>query len=231
MKRVYREVQVASAGEPWRIMLDARELQTPARHPFLLPNQGLAEAIASEWRAQAEKINPGTMPLTRLAATAIDRIRSHRQKTIDDIVGYAETDLVCYRAERPADLVTRQTASWQPLVDWATLRFDAPMLVVTGVIPRRQSPAVAAALRAALAGVDEFWLSALQEVTTLCGSIVIGLALRERRLDAEAAWRASQLDESYQIEKWGEDVEAARRRADIRRDLDAAWRFMGLLET
>lgn len=231
MKRVYREVQVASAGESWRIMLDARELQTPARHPFLLPNQGLAEAIASEWQAQAEKIIPGTMPLTRLAATAIDRIRAHRQKTIDDIVGYAETDLVCYRAERPADLVARQTATWQPLVDWATLRFDAPMLVVTGVIPRRQSPAVAAALRAAMADMDEFWLSALHEATTLCGSIVIGLSLRERRLDAEAAWLASQLDENYQIEKWGEDTEAARRRADCRRDLVAACRFMGLLQT
>lgn len=230
MKRVYREVQVASAGAAWKIMLDERELQTPARHPFLLPNEGLAGAIASEWQVQVDRILPGTMPLTRLAATAIDRVRSNRQKTIDDIVGYAETDLVCYRAERPADLVARQTATWQPLVDWATLRFDAPMLVVTGVIPRRQSPAVAAALRAAMADMDEFWLSALHEATTLCGSIVIGLALRERRLDAESAWRASQLDETYQIEKWGEDADAVRRHADIRRDLDAACRFMCLLQ-
>lgn len=231
MKRAYREVRVAPAGAGWRIMLDARELQTPARLPLLLPKQELAVAIAGEWQAQTDKIVPSTMPLMRLAATAVDRVAPQQEKTFDDIVGYAETDLVCYRAERPADLVARQTAAWQPLVDWAILRFDAPLLVVTGVVPKRQSPAVAAALRAAIADMDEFWLSALHEATTLSGSIVIGLALRERRLDAEAAWRASQLDESYQIEKWGEDAEAARRRADIRRDLDAACRFMGLLRT
>lgn len=229
MKRAYREVRAASAGAGWRIMLDARELQTPARLPLLLPRQELAAAIAGEWQAQSDKIVPSTMPLMRLAATAVDRVAPERQRTIDEIVGYAETDLVCYRAERPEDLVSRQTAAWQPLVDWAILRFDAPLLVVTGVIPKRQSPAVAAALRAAISEMDEFWLAALHEATTLCGSVVIGLALTERLLDAEAAWRASQLEESYQIEKWGEDAEAAQRRADIRRDLEAACRFMILL--
>lgn len=229
MKRAYREVRVASAGAGWRIILDARELQTPARLPLLLPRQELAAAIAGEWQAQTDKIVPSTMPLMRLAATAVDRVAPERQRTIDEIVGYAETDLVCYRAERPEDLVSRQTAAWQPLVDWAILRFDAPLLVVTGVIPKRQSPAVAAALRAAISEMDEFGLAALHEATTLCGSVVIGLALTERLLDAEAAWRASQLEESYQIEKWGEDAEAARRRADIRRDLEAACRFINLL--
>lgn len=229
MKRAYREVRAASAGAGWRIMLDARELQTPARLPLLLPRQELAAAIAAEWQAQSDKIVPSTMPLMRLAATAVDRVAPERQRTIDEIVGYAETDLVCYRAERPEDLVSRQTAAWQPLVDWAILRFDAPLLVVTGVIPKRQSPAVAAALRATISEMDEFWLAALHEATTLCGSVVIGLALTERLLDAEAAWRASQLEESYQIEKWGEDAEAAQRRADIRRDLEAACRFMILL--
>lgn len=229
MKRAYREVRAASAGAGWRIMLDARELQTPARLPLLLPRQELAAAIAGEWQAQSDKIVPSTMPLMRLAATAVDRVAPERQRTIDEIVGYAETDLVCYRAERPEDLVSRQTAAWQPLVDWAILRFDAPLLVVTGVIPKRQSPAVAAALRATISEMDEFWLAALHEATTLCGSVVIGLALTERLLDAEAAWRASQLEESYQIEKWGEDAEAAQRRADIRRDLEAACRFMILL--
>lgn len=231
MTRAYREVRVASADAGWRIMLDARELQTPARMPLLLQKRELAAAIAEEWQAQTDKVAPHTMPLMRLAATAIDRVAPQRQKTIDDIAGYAETDLVCYRAERPEDLVARQSAIWQPLVDWATLRFDAPLLVVAGVIPKRQSFAVAAAMRAAVSGMDEFWLSALHEATTLCGSIVIGLALAERRLDAEGAWRASQLDEIYQIEKWGEDAEAARRRSSIRSDLDAACRFMDLLRT
>lgn len=229
MKRVYREVQVAPAAAGWRIMLDARELQTPARLPFLLPKRDLATAIAGEWQAQTDKIAARKMPLTQLASTAIDRVTAQRQKTIDAIVGYVETDLVCYRAERPEDLVARQSAAWQPLVDWATLRLDAPLPVVTGVIPMRLAPAVATALRAAISEMDEFWLAALHEATTLCGSVVIGLALVEQRLDVDSAWEASQLDETYQIEKWGEDVEAVRRRAGIRRDLEATCRFLDLL--
>ena len=138
MKRVYREVRVAPAGDGWCILLDARTLQTPARAPLLLPRRGLAEAIAAEWDAQTEKVVPVTMPLMQLAATAIDRTAVQRGQVIDEIVGYAQTDLVCYRAERPPELAARQSVIWQPLVDWVTLRFDAPLLVTTGVVPKAQ---------------------------------------------------------------------------------------------
>ena len=229
MKRVYREVRVAPAGAGWSILLDARTLQTPARTPLLLSQRGLAEAIAAEWDAQTEKIVPATMPLMQLAATAIDRIAPQPEHAIKEIVGYAATDLVCYRAERPADLVERQNTCWQPLVDWVTLRFDAPLRVTTGVVPKAQPSAAITAIRAAVESLDPFRLTALHSITTSCGSVVIGLAMLERHLDVEGAWQASQLDETYQIEAWGEDAEAAARRAALRRDLEAIHRFTELL--
>jgi len=229
MRRVYREVRVAPAGGGWSILLDARTLHTPAQAPLLLPRRGLAAAIAAEWDAQTDKVVPAAMPLMQLAATAIDRTETQRRQVIDEIVGYGATDLVCYRAERPADLVARQSAAWQPLLDWLTLRFDAPLLVTTGVIPRAQPETALAAVRAAVEARDPFWSTALHSATTACGSVVIGLALVERRLDAEGAWQASQLDESFQIEAWGEDAEAAARRAGLKRDIEATWRFMELL--
>ena len=229
MKRVYREVRVAPAGAGWSILLDAHTLQTPARVPVLLSQRGLAEAIAAEWDAQTAKIAPATMPLMQLVATAIDRIAPQPEPAVKEIVGYAATDLVCYRAERPADLVVRQNACWQPLVDWVTLRFDAPLQVTTGVLPQAQPAAAITAIRAAVASLDPLWLTALHSVTTSCGSVVIGLAVLERRLDAEGAWQASQLDETFQIEAWGEDAEAALSRAALRRDLEAICRFMELL--
>lgn len=229
MTRLYREVRVAPAGDDWCVQLDSRQLETPARNPLLLPRQGLAAAIAAEWDQQADKVVPSTMPLMRLAATAIDRVAPSRPQVIAEIAGYAQTDLVCYRAERPDDLVRRQAAIWQPLVDWATLRVDAPLRVVTGVTPKPQPAAVAAAFTAVVSRLDDFWLAGLHSATAACGSVIIGLALAERRLAAEAAWQASQLDETYQIEKWGRDAEAERRRDDLRRDIAATASFMDLL--
>jgi chaperone required for assembly of F1-ATPase len=229
MKRIYREVRVAPTGGGWSIWLDARTLQTPARQPLVLPRRGLAEAIAAEWDAQTEKVVPATMPLMRLAATALDRMAAQRGQAIDEIVGYAKTDLVCYRAERPVELAARQNACWQPLIDWVTLRFDAPLVVTTGVVPKAQTEAAIAAIRAAVTALDPLWLTALHSATTACGSIVIGLALVERRLDAEGAWQASQLDETFQVEAWGEDAEAAARRAGLKRDIAATGRFMDLM--
>src|SRR5262249_59474138 len=168
----------------WSILLDARTLQTPARNPLLLPHRALADGIAAEWDAQTEKIVPATMPLMQLAATAIDRTAVQRDQAIEEIVGYAQTDLVCYRAERPPALVARQSATWQPLVDWVTLRFDAPLLVTTGVVPKPQPLAAIAAVRAAVEAFDLFRLTALHSATTACGSAVIGLALAEQRLNA-----------------------------------------------
>jgi chaperone required for assembly of F1-ATPase len=195
-----------------------------------VPSAASAAAIAAEWDAQQDDIRPATMPLTRLAATAIDRTRTQRDLVIAETANYAGTDLVCYRAERPPELIARQQTEWQPLLDWAMLRYDASLSVTSGILPQPQSPAALKAFAAAVAAQNDFRLTALHAMTAACGSLVIALALLDGRLDAAAAFAVSQLDETFQIEAWGEDAEAAARRQGLAEDIAAAARFVELLD-
>ena len=233
MKRVYETVAAepapAELGAGFVIRLDGRTLKSPAKAALLLPNAGLAEAVAAEWDAQEAEVRPAEMPLTALAATAVDLVAPHRAQVVDDIAAYAETDLVCYQAERPPALVARQKATWQPLVDWAALALDAPLRVTQSILPTAQPPEAVAALRSAVEALDSHELTALSSATKAAASLVIGLALCRGRLSAEQAFEAAELDESYQMELWGEDAEALQRRAAIRADLEAAERFLSLL--
>lgn len=230
MKRVYKEVTTVPAAGGWGIALDGRPMRTPGKNPLVVPSAPLAGAIAAEWDAQLDDIRPAAMPLTRLAATAIDRTASLRDKVIEEVANYAGTDLVCYHAEHPPALAARQQAAWQPLIDWATARYDAALAVTSGVIPTRQSPAALKAFAAAVAAQDDFRLTALHALTGACGSLVIALAVVEARLDADEAFAASQLDETFQIEAWGEDDEAVVRRRALAADIGAASRFLELLK-
>lgn len=229
MKRVYGKVTSGPAEGGWGVFLDGRKLRTPAKRELSVPTQRLAEAIAAEWDAQETDIHPERMPLTRLAATAIDHTCAQRDKIIAEVANYAGTDLVCYRAEQPAALVARQEAAWGPLIDWAAGRYDAGLAVTAGIVPQPQSAASLKAFAAVVASFDDFRLTALQAATGACGSLVIALALAEGRLDPDAAFSASQLDETFQIEAWGEDAEAMRRRAILAEDIKAAARFLELL--
>jgi chaperone required for assembly of F1-ATPase len=231
MKRVYQQVTARPMAGGWGVALDGRPLRTPAGKKLLIvPTAPLAAAIAAEWEAQHDEVRPATMPLFRLAATALDRAAPQRDKVVAEIANYAGTDLVCYRADQPPELAARQYAVWQPLIDWATARYDAALAVTSGVIPAGQSPAALKAFAAAVAAQGDFRLTALHALTGACGSLVIALALLEGRLDAEAAFAASQLDETFQIEAWGEDAEAAARRHALAADIAAAARFLALLE-
>lgn len=230
MRRVYREVTTRPAEGGWAIALDARPMRTPARRELVVPSAALATAIAAEWDSQKDEIRPATMPLTRLAATAIDRTGAQRDLVVAETANYAGTDLVCYRADRPPALVARQQAEWQPLIDWAMLRYDAGLAVTNGILPQPQSPAALKAFAAAVAAQGAFRLTALHAMTAACGSLVIALALMEGRLDAAAAFAVSQLDETFQIEAWGEDSEAAARRRALAEDIAAAARFVRLLD-
>lgn len=230
MKRAYKTVATRTTESGWGIALDRRPMRTPGKNDLILPTEPLAAAIAAEWEAQQDEVRPATMPLTRLAATAIDRTAPLRDRVVAETASYAGTDLVCYRADHPPELAARQHSVWQPLIDWATLRYDASLTVTSGVIPARQSPAALNALAAAVAAQDDFGLTALHTLTAACGSLVIALALIENRLDADAAFAAAQLDETFQIEAWGEDSEAAQRRRALAADIAAAARFLALLD-
>ncbi|HTW52729.1 MAG TPA: ATP12 family protein [Stellaceae bacterium] len=230
MKRVYKSVTTCGVDGGWGVTLDEKPLRTPAKRDLTVPSEALAAAIAAEWDAQSADIRPETMPLTRLAATAIDRTAAGRDKIVAEIANYAGTDLVCYRAEHPPALGARQEAVWQPLLDWAAGRYDAGLAITAGIVPLAQSPASLKAYAGVVGAFDDFRLTALQAATGACGSLVIALALHEGRLDAEAAFAASQLDETFQIEAWGEDNEAAKRREALAADIAAVARFFALLD-
>lgn len=229
MKRVYKVVSVAADDGGFGVRLDGRTLKSPAKAPFILPTEALATAIAEEWDAQTEEIHPDTMPLMQLAATAVDVVGKGRAAIVDGVAAYAETDLLCYRAERPRALVERQAALWQPLLDWATGRYDVSFAVHTGIMPRPQPPATLEAMRAVVAATDDWRLTALQMATGAAGSLVVALALLDGFIDADAAFDAAEADETYEIEQWGEDAEATVRRERLRRDLGAARRFVDRL--
>jgi chaperone required for assembly of F1-ATPase len=229
MKRFYRHAEIIPAATGFGVALDGKPVKTPAKRDLVVPTRALATALAAEWNTQQDEIRPSAMPLTRFANTAIDRVAPQRELVVQQIAEYAGTDLACYRATRPPELAARQQAVWQPLVDWAVLRYDAPLEVTAGVIPVAQPQASLRAFAAAVAALDDFALAALHPATAACGSLVIALALVEGRLNAEEAFAASQLEESFQIEAWGEDPEQAERRRALAGDITAAAQFLDLL--
>ena len=229
MKRFYRSAGVTETPEGFGVVLDEKPVRTPAKRPLAVPTRALAEAIAAEWLAQGESVDPRQLPLTRLASIALDLVAPRREAVVAEVVKYAGTDLVCYRAAEPPELAARQHAAWQPLIDWVALRFDAPLTVTAGILPVAQPAASLKALETAIAAYGTHRLAALHLATAACGSLVVALALIEGRIDAEAAFASAELDESYEIERWGEDAEQARRRAGLKEDIALAARFASLL--
>ncbi|WEK42437.1 MAG: ATPase [Candidatus Sphingomonas colombiensis] len=223
MKRFWKDVALGADGG---VTLDGRPVRTPGRAPLALPTAALAEAVADEWRAVDETIDPRAMPLTGLANAAIDRIAADPTPFITDIARYAETDLLCYRAHSPSELVARQETAWEPLLDWARQRYDIHFATILGVMHVAQPDATLARLAEAVAARDPFTLAALQTIVSLTGTIVGSLALAEGAIDAETLWRAAQVDEDWQAEQWGEDELATRAREAKRASYDAAVRFL-----
>ena len=225
MKRFYKQVSVEGGA----ILLDGRPVRTPARAPLVLSSPALADAVADEWRAQREDIDPRSMPLTGLANAAIDRVAPDRAAFARPLAAYAESDLLCYRADAPEELVERQADAWDPLLDWARGRYDVHFTVTSGVIHAPQPPATVARLGEALLARDAFALAAMSPLVTIGGSLVAALALAEGRIGAEQAFDMTHLDELWQAEHWGEDQLALEARAARRLDFMAAAQLLTLL--
>ncbi len=230
-KRFYEAVAVAEAEGGFAVTLDGRPIKTPAGAKLILPGRPLAQAVADEWAAQGEFIEPAAMPLTGLANTAIDRAVGQRRVVVAEILRYARADLLCYRVAQPPDLAARQAADWQPLLDWAAEVYGARLAVTTGVVPISQPAAVLTALGDAVEGLDDVQLTALGCIVPATGSLVVGLALVAGRIDAEEASAVSQLDEAFQSELWGEDAEAAGRLGRLKDDIRAAAEFLKLAKS
>jgi chaperone required for assembly of F1-ATPase len=222
VKRFFAQASAEARDGGHCLLLDGRPLRTPAKHPLQLPSARLAAAVAAEWQGQGETIVPATMTLTRLASTAIDRMPALRAAAIDEAAAYAGTELLCYRASSPLELVERQQRAWQPLLDWLAATYGVRLAVTTGLMPVAQPEAALAALRAVIAHLDDWTLVGVHAATTISGSIVLGLALLEQRIDAREAFAASLLDELFEIERWGQDAESLRRHRTLERDLGAA---------
>ena len=206
--RFYKEVAVGRAEGGHTVLLDGRPIKTPARAALVLPSARLAEAVAAEWAAQDEHIDPASMWLTKLANTAVDRVATRRDEVIGELLGFAGADLVCYRADHPQELADRQEAVWGPLLDWIEKALDVRFAVTQGLAPITQPRGARDAVETAFGRLDAFSLTGLHNAVTLTGSAVIGLALVHRRLDADAAFDAAHIDEAWQAEHWCEDAEA-----------------------
>lgn len=230
-RRFYTRVTVApdSGGAAFRILLDDNQARTPKQRDMVLPALALANTLAAEWDAQRPHIDPSTMPFTRLVNTVIDGVQARAADVRADIVKYADSDLLCYRAEAPEALVALQAAAWDPNLAWAHARLGMRLALSRGVMPVRQSRETLDAAASAVAELDHFRLAALHVMVTLTGSAVLGLAVLHGHLSAEAAWAAAHVDEDWQIAQWGEDAQASERRQRRWTDMRAAADLLRLL--
>jgi len=221
-KRFYRAATVGPGETGFAVLLDGRPLRTPARKPVVVDDALLAKALAEEWEAQTEVIEPGAMPLTRIVNTAIDRVAGEMDAVRADIVAHAGADLICYRADGPASLIEAENALWTPLLDWAREELGARLILAEGIVHVTQDEAALAAIAEAVRPVDALGLSALHVATTLTGSAILALALARGRLSAAEAWAAAHVDEDWQMSRWGRDDVALERRAARFAELQAA---------
>lgn len=229
MKRFWKEVEVASQDGGWGIALDGRPVRTPHRAPLVVASLALVEAIAAEWLAQGETVDPAAMPMTGIANAAIDLATPDPAAFAEPIAAYAATDLFCYRDDRDALLQAEQVATWNPLLAWAEERFGIEFVITKGILPVDQPPETVAALRDAVFAVDPWRMAALTPLVTIGGSLVAGLARVEEAFDAATLWEAVSLDELYQERRWGADAQAQAQRSAHKRDWDNAARFLALL--
>jgi len=226
MKRFYKEVSAAPGVNGFSILLDGKPVKTPGRRGLVLPTEKLAEAIAVEWQSQGADIIATTMPLLRLANTVIDGVAINPGDVANAILRFGENDLLCYRAHQPPDLAARQAAGWDPLLDWVRQRHGATMTVAEGFAHVDQSLDALGALRQALEGCDPFTLGGLHVIASITGSTVLALAVAEGFIPGGTAFQLSRIDETYQVEKWGEDAEATKRAAALAHELDKAVEFI-----
>jgi len=207
-KRFWSEATVEASESGFSVLLDGRPVKTPAKTHLVVPTDAMAQAIAAEWDAQEEAIDPLTMPVTRGANAALDKVSIQFNEVADMLVEYGDTDLLCYRAEGPEGLVQRQISLWDPMLDWAHEVYGARLLPAQGVIHVAQDQTALARLSEPVRAMTAFELAGFHDLVGISGSLVLGLAVTQGRLPAKEAWSLSRLDEDWQIEQWGSDEEA-----------------------
>lgn len=224
-KRFWKEAAVVEVPGGFAVALDGRHVKTPGKLALVMPTREMAAAVAAEWDAQQGEIRPSSMPLTRYANSAVEKVSAQFEAVVEVVAAYGGSDLLCYRAGEPPALVQRQAAGWDPLLDWADKALGARLTVTSGLMPVGQPGESLDALTAAVRAHTPFQLSALHDLVAITGSLVLGLAVARGRLSPEDAFDLSRIDEHFQAEIWGRDEEAAEVEALKRRDLAVAGQF------
>ncbi len=227
-KRFWKQATVEEAENGYTVQLDGRAVKTPAKTLLVVPTRALAAEIAAEWDAQQGAVKPETMPFTRSANSALDKVVPQFDAVVGMLAEYGGSDLLCYRATGPEPLVERQARAWNPLLAWAETTFSAPLTVTAGVMHIAQPSASLAALRAPVAAMTPFQLAAFHDLVAISGSLVLALAVTRGRISTPEAWALSRIDEAWQIEQWGDDEEAAELAARREADFLQAGRFYAL---
>lgn len=207
-KRFWKQARVMGEEDGFAVTLDDRPVKTPAKRTLVLPTRAFAEAVAGEWDAQEEQIDPLTMPFTRTANAALDKVMSQQAEVADMLAAYGDSDLLCYRAEFPEPLVARQSAQWDPVLDWAEKVLNVRLHPRTGVMHMPQDPAALGALSTRVHALSAFELAGFHDLVSLSGSLILGFAAAHDWRTPKAIWDISRLDEIWQAEEWGKDVEA-----------------------
>lgn len=227
-KRFWTSAQAAPCEGGFTVTLDDRPVKTPAKRALIVPTMAMAQAIAVEWDAQQGLIKPETMPVTRAANSALDKVSEQFDEVAELLLAYGDTDLLCYRAEAPAALVARQAAGWDPLLHWSATALSAPLIATAGVMHIAQPAASHDRFSAIVRGFTPFQISAFHDLVAITGSLVLGLAVTQGRLTVDEAWTLSRIDKSWQVEAWGEDEDAAILEAARHKALAEAGRFWEL---
>lgn len=228
LKRFWTAAKAVTVDGGHAVELDGRPIRTPAKVMLVVPTKELAQALAAEWDAQTDQVNPETMPHTRMANSAIDKVVPQFDAVADMLAEYGGSDLICYRATHPDGLTAKQTANWDPWLAWSANALDAPLITTSGVMPVDQPAASLSNLRRTLGSYTPFQLAAVHDLVTITGSLVLGLAVAHGKLSADAAFDLSRIDEDWQIAEWGEDEEATALAARKRTDLLMAEQFLGM---
>ena len=228
MKRFYKDVSTCEKGDMFTVLLDGKNIKTPQKSLCLMPTLAMAKAIAKEWDAQDKDIDPALMPLTKLMNTAIDRIGARRNEIIDELVEFAGSDQLCYRAENPQKLVDLQNKIWDPLLKRMHENHSVDLKLTAGIIFQEQDLEQLLKIRKLIEKIESFALMAFYGMTTVCGSVTIGFNLFEGHISIDEAWEAGHLDENFQVSQWGCDYEAEDRRANLKAELENAARFLSL---
>ncbi|KQI71793.1 ATPase [Loktanella sp. 5RATIMAR09] len=224
-KRFWKQAQAEACEDGFTVLLDGRPVRTPAKAPLAVPTHTMADAIAKEWDAQDKVIDPRTMPVTRGANAAIDKVRTQRDEVIAMLAEYGDSDLLCYRAAGPEGLIQKQAEAWDPMLDWAADALGVRLAVGEGVMHVAQNPEALGKLRDELAAFDEFALAAVHDLISLSGSLILALGVTREAVAVEKAWLLSRVDEHWQIAQWGEDEEATAAEAIKRQAFEDAARF------